>query len=141
MEEEMELTAIEIVWSLPEFQEEITGIVPNFGGQMFWYNITHNRTATRLATSGFDYGAERKPLNLLGAKTIHGSVFVAVEFPDQEIVKFLKQYGQLRSEHLRRLCYTEEGFTSIERGIYVAEFITRERSASGGRHPRFGNIF
>ena len=27
------------------------------------------------------------------------SVFVAVEFPDQEIVNFLKQYGQLKSEN------------------------------------------
>ena len=36
------------------------------------------------------------------------SVFVAVEFPDQEIVNFLKQYGQLKSENLRRLCYNEE---------------------------------
>ena len=36
------------------------------------------------------------------------SVFVAVEFPDQEIVNFLKQYGQLKSVNLRRLCYNEE---------------------------------
>ena len=46
--------------------------------------------ATRLATSGFDYGAERKPLKLLGARTIHVSVFVAVEYPDQDIVKISK---------------------------------------------------
>ena len=36
------------------------------------------------------------------------SVFVALEFPDQEIVNFLKQYGQLKSVDLRRLCYNEE---------------------------------
>ena len=36
------------------------------------------------------------------------SVFVALEFPDQEIVNFLKQYGQLKSENLRRLSYNEE---------------------------------
>ena len=89
---------------------------------MFRYNITHNDAATRLAMSGFDYGTERKPLKLLGAKTIHVSVFVAVEFRDHEIVKFLKPYG-----HLRRLCYTEDGFTSIECGILVAEFISLEK--------------
>ena len=127
MEEEMELTAIEIVRSLPEFQEEITGIVPNFGGKCFDITLRTTDAATRLAKSGFDYGAERKPLKLLGAKTIHVSVFVAVEFPDQEVIKFLKQYGQLKSEHLRRLCYTEEGFTSIERGIRVAEFISLDK--------------
>lgn len=118
----MELTAIEIVRSLPEFQEEITGIVPNFGGKCFDITLSTTNAATRLATSGFDYGAERKPLKLLGAKTIHVSVFVAVE-----IVKFLKQYGQLKSKHCRRLCYTEEGFTSFERGIRVAEFISLEK--------------
>ncbi|CAH3171683.1 unnamed protein product [Porites evermanni] len=55
------------------------------------------------------------------------SVFVAVEFPDQEIVNFLKQYGQLKSENLRRLCYNEEGFRNIERGISVAEFTSLDR--------------
>ena len=122
MEEEMELTAIEIVRSLPEFQEEIVGIVPNFGGKCFDITLRTTDAATCLAMSGFDYGAERKPLKLLGVKTIHVSVFVAVEFPDQDIVKFLKQYG-----HLRRLCYTEDGFTSIECGILVAEFISLEK--------------
>ena len=55
------------------------------------------------------------------------SVFVAVEYPDQEIVNFLKQYGQLKSENLSCLCYTEEGFTNIERGIRVAEFTSLDR--------------
>ena len=123
----MELTAIEIVWFLPEFQQEFTGIVPNIGGKCFNITLRTTDAATRLAMSGFDYGAERKPLKVLGAKTIHVSVFVTVEFSDQETVKFLKQYGQLKSEHLRPLCYTEEGFTSIERGICVAEFISLEK--------------
>ena len=118
----MELTAIEIGRSLPEFQEEVAGIVPNFGGKCFDITLRTTDAATCLAMSGFDYGAERKPLKLLGAKTIHVSVFVAVEFRDQEIVKFLKQYG-----HLRHLCYTEDGFFSIECGILVAEFISLEK--------------
>lgn len=36
------------------------------------------------------------------------SVFVALEFPNQEIVNFLKQYGQLKLVNLRHLCYNEE---------------------------------
>ena len=93
------------------------------------FDITLRSTdaATRLATSGFDYRPERKPLKLLGARAIHVSVFVAVEYPDQEIVNFLKQYGQLKSENLRRLCYTKEGFTNIERGIHVSEFTSLDR--------------
>ena len=127
VEDNMEINALEIFRSLPDFQEEITGIVPNFGGKCFDITLRSTEAATRLATSGFDYGAERKPLKLLGAKTIHVSVFVAVEFPDQEIVKFLQQYGQLKSENLRRLCYNEEGFRNIERGIRVAEFTSLDR--------------
>ena len=87
---------------------EITGIVPNFGGKFFDITLHSTDAATRLAMSGFDYGAERKLLKLLGARTIHISVFVAVEYPDQDIVNFLKQYGQLKSENLCRLCHTEE---------------------------------
>ena len=127
VEDNMEINALEIVRSLPDFQDEITGIVLNFGGKCFDITLRSTEAATRLATSGFDYGAERKPLKLLGAKTIHVSVFVAVEFPDQEIVKFLQQYGQLKSENLRRLCYNKEGFRNIERGIRVAEFTSLDR--------------
>ena len=127
VEDGMEINALEIVRSLPDFKEKITGIVPNFGGKCFDITLRSTDATTRLATSGFDYGAERKPLKLLGARTIHVLVFVAVEYPDQKIVNFLKQYGQLKTENLRRLCYTEEGFTSIECGIRVAEFTSLNR--------------
>ena len=127
VDEGMEINALEIVRSLPDFQEEIMGIVPNFGGKCFDITLRSIDAATRLATSGFDYGPERKPLKLLGAKTIHVSVFVAVEFPDEEIINFLKPYGQLKSENLRRLYYNEDGFRNIERGIRVAEFVSLDR--------------
>ena len=35
VEDGMEITALEIVRSLPDLKEEITGIVPNFGGKCF----------------------------------------------------------------------------------------------------------
>ena len=127
VEDGREINAFETVRSLPDFQEEITGIVPNFGGKCFDITLRYTDAATRLATSCFDYGPKRKPLKLLGARTIHVSMFVAVEYPDQEVVNFLKLYGQLKSENLCRLCYTEEGFTNIERGICVAEFTSLDR--------------
>ena len=127
VEEGMDINAIEIVRSPPDFKEEITGIVPNFGGKCFEIMLRSTDAATRLAMSRFDYGTERKPLKLLGARTIHILVFVAMGYPDQDIVNFLQQYGQLKSENLRRLFYTEEGFTSIERGIRVAEFTSLDR--------------
>ena len=114
----------------PDFQEEITGTVSNFGAKCFDITLRSTDAATRLALSGFDYRSERKPLKLLGVRTIHVSVFIAVEYPDQEIVNFLKQYGQLKSENLRRLYYIEEGFTNIERGIRIAEFTSLDRDLS-----------
>ena len=123
----MDTNAIEIIKSLPDFRDQIAGIVPNFGGKSFDITLKSSEAAARLATSGFDYGAERKPLKLLGAKTIHVSVFVAVEFPDEEVLKILKAYGCLKSDNLRRLYYTEEGCEGIERGIRVAEFLALDR--------------
>ena len=38
------------------------------------------------------------------------------------MLELLKQYGELKSENLRRLYFQEEGFSHIERGIRVAEF-------------------
>ena len=116
VEEGMDVNTIETEWSLPDFKEEITGIVPNFGGECFDIMLRFTDTATHLATSGFDYGAERKALKLLGARTIHLLVFVAVEYPNQDIVNCLKQYGQLKSENLDRvdhtfLCRTLECFS------------------------------
>ena len=85
----MDTNAIEIIKSLPDFREQIAGIVPNFGGKCFDITLKTTEAAARLATAGFDYGAERKPLKLLGAKSIHVSIFVAVEFPDKEVLKIL----------------------------------------------------
>ena len=127
VDEGMDINALEIARSLPDFREDITGIVPNFGGKCFDITLRSTDAATRLATSGFDYGPERKPLKVLGAKTIHVLVFVAVEFTDDEILNFLKPYGQLKSENLRRLCYNEDDFRNIERGIRVAEFVSLDK--------------
>ena len=44
VEDGMEINALEIVRSLPDFKEEITGIVPNFRGKCF--NITLRSTVT-----------------------------------------------------------------------------------------------
>ena len=46
VEDGMEINAIEIVRSLPEFQEEITGIVPNFGGKCFDITLRSTDAAT-----------------------------------------------------------------------------------------------
>lgn len=54
------------------------------------------------------------------------SVFVVVAFPDQEIVNFLKQYGQLKSENLRRLCYNEEALETSS-VAYVAKFTSLDK--------------
>ena len=123
----MEVDALSIIRSLPEFQGEITGVVPLFGGRCFDITLRSVESATRLASTGFDYESTIRPLRLLGAKRIHVSVFLPVEYPDMDLINLLKRYGQLKSENLRRLFYTEPGFTHIERGIRVAEFTKIDR--------------
>ena len=119
--------ASSIVRSLPDFQAEMVGVVPQFGGKCFDITLRCVESATQLATIGFDYVNQVKPLRLLGARSIHVSVFVSVEFPDKELISFLKQYGQLKTDTLRRLYYSNEGFNHIERGIRVAEFVTLDK--------------
>ena len=66
-------------------------------------------------------------MRLLGARTIHVSIFISVEFPDKNLISFLKQYGQLKTDNLRRLYYSDEGYENIERGIRVSEFVSLDR--------------
>ena len=53
VEDGMEINAIETVQSLPDFQEEIAGIVPSFGGKCFDITLRSTDAATRLAMSSF----------------------------------------------------------------------------------------
>ena len=98
-----------------------------YKGKCIDITLRDHEVATRLAASGFDYGDVRKPLRLLGEKPIHVSCFVPVEFPDNMMVDLLKQYGELKTENLRRLYFQEEGFSHIEREIRVAEFVKISR--------------
>ena len=45
-----------------------------------------------------------------------------MEYPDVELVNFLKTYDKMKSDALRRLYYGEEGFSNVEHGISIAEF-------------------
>lgn len=122
VEEDMEIDALEIAKSLPEHVPNITGIVPQFRGKCFDITLDTAEAAIKLSTAGYDYGDARKPLRLLGAKSIHMSIFVSVEFPDDSLISLLEQYGELKFCKLHRLHFAEEGFTHIERGVRVAEF-------------------
>ena len=127
IKEDMRIDSLQVIALLPDFQADITGVVPFFGGKCIDITLRNHEVAARLAASGFDYGDIRKPLHLLGEKLIHASCFVPVELPDNVVVELLKQYGELKTENLRRLYFQEEGFSNIERGIRVAEFVKINR--------------
>jgi len=110
---DMETDALEIVKSLPDFAKDICGIVCQFGGKCFYITLNTAEAAAKLANSGYDYGKIRKPFNLLVVKTIHVSIFVSVEFPDEDLLSLLKKYGEVKISRLRRLHFQEEGFTHI----------------------------
>ena len=100
--------------------------MPLYGSKYFNITLTSAEAATHLATAGFDYETTIKPLRLHGPCGIHVSVFVSVEFPDEHLISLLKQYGQLMSDQLQGLYFTE-GFTHIEGGIRMAEFILLDK--------------
>lgn len=122
IDDDMRMDSLEVITSLPEYEADITGVVPLFGGKCIDITLRDHEVAARLAASGFDYGDIRKPLRLLGEKAVNVSCFVPVEFPDSVVLELLKQYGELKTENFRRLYFQEEGFSHIERGIRVAEF-------------------
>ena len=124
--DDVRTNALSIVQSFPDFKEDIIGVVPQFGGRCFDITVRDTEVAARLAQSGFDY-KQHIPLKLLGAKSIHVSVFVCVEYLDGDLLTFLQQYGQLKSPTLRRLYYNDDGYQHIERRIRVAEFISLEK--------------
>ena len=123
VEDGMEINAIEIVRSLPEFQEEITGIVPNFGGKCTQiYRCCNTPGHVR-----FWLWAGTKAAKTTGSENHPHLGVCCCRIPWSGDRQLLKQYGQLKSENLRRLYYTDEGFTNIEHGILVAEFTSLDR--------------
>ena len=68
-EDGIELDALTLVRSLPDFQTSITGVVPMFGGKCFDITLDTPENASHLAQAGFDYDNTVKPLRLLGAHT------------------------------------------------------------------------
>ena len=128
VDDDMETAALEIAKSLPAFADDICGIIPQFGGKCFDITLKTAEAAAKLALAGYDHGDIRKPLGLLGANTTHVSVFVSVEFPDEDLLALLEKYGELKTRPLRRLYFQEENFMHIKKGIRVAEFskITRD---------------
>ena len=80
-----------------------------------------------LGPGGLRFDHTVTPLRLLGARPIHVSIFVSVEYPDVELLPFLKTYGKMKTDALRRLYYNEEGFSHTERGIRVAEFVSLDK--------------
>lgn len=90
IEVDMRIDSLQVIASLPDFQADITGVLPLFGGKCIDITLRDHEVAARLAVTGFDYGDIRKPLRLLGEKPIHVSCFVTVEFPDNVVVDPLK---------------------------------------------------
>ena len=118
----MDIDALQIAKSLSDFAGNICGIVPQFRGRCFDITFDSAEAAASLAQAGYDHGDIRKPLKLSIARSIHMSIFVSVEFPDEELLNLLATYGALKTRHLRRLHFPNEGIHHIENGVRVAEF-------------------
>lgn len=67
-------------------------------------------------------------LNLLGSRSIHVSVFVSVEFPNETLLNTLATYRKLKSQAVSHCYFKEEGLQHLENGACVVEFkrLTRD---------------
>ncbi|CAH3114811.1 unnamed protein product, partial [Porites lobata] len=119
IENDRRIDSLQVIASLPNFQADITCVVPRFGGKCIDITLRDRKVTTRLAASGFDFGDLQKLLRLLGKRAIHVPSFVRAEFPENVVIDLLKQYRELKTEN--------EGFSHIERGICVAEFVKINR--------------
>ena len=68
IEDDMRIDSVQVIASLPDFQADITDILPLFGGKCIDITLRDHEVAARVAASGFDYGDIQKPLRLLGEK-------------------------------------------------------------------------
>ena len=105
IENDMRIDSLQVIASLPNFQPDITCVVPLFGGKCIDITLRDHKVTARLAVSGFDYGDLQKLLRLLGKRAIHVPWFVRAEFPENVVVNLLKQYRELKTQNVRRLYF------------------------------------
>ena len=116
-----------IINALGLSKEDVVGIVPLYGGQCFDITVTTPEKAVEIAQKGLPLNDKLQSLTLLGRKTIAVSVFVSIEFPDELLLKLLKTYGELKSDHVRRLYFRDEGLTHLENGTRIVEFVRLDK--------------
>lgn len=105
IENDMRIDSLQVIASLPNFQPDITCVVPLFGGKCIDITLRDHKVTARLAVSGFDYGDLQKLLRLLGKRAIHVPWFVRAEFPENVVVNLLKQYRELKTQNVCRLYF------------------------------------
>ena len=105
LENDMRIDSLQVIASLPNFQADITCVVPRFRGKCIDITLRDRKVTTRLAASGFDFGDLQKLLRLLGKRAIHVPSFVRAEFPENVVIDLLKQYRELKTENVHRLYF------------------------------------
>lgn len=102
--------------------KELVAIVPLYSGKCYDITFRMMEYATALATRGLEVDGATFPKTLLGTKSLHVSVFVLVEYPDELLLKTLRRYGELKTDGIRRAYFKEEGLRHLENGAHVVEF-------------------
>ena len=109
IDDDMRMDPLEVITSLPEYEADITGVVPLFGGKCIDITLRDHEVAARLAASGFDYGDIRKPLCLLGEKAVNVSCFVPVEFPDSVVLELQNSMESLKQRTFAASIFRRRG--------------------------------
>ena len=108
-------------------KEELVGLVPRYGGKCYDITTKSAESASILVVEGLNLDGSHDTLTLLGVRSIHVSVFVSVEFPDELLLDTLSVYGELKSRAVRRVYFKDEGLQHLENGARVVEFTRLKR--------------
>lgn len=73
---------------------KLVATVPLYSGKFYDITLWSHETATALATCGLTVDRATYPLMLLTVISLHVSVFVSVEYPDDLLLKTLRCYGE-----------------------------------------------
>ena len=121
IDDDMRINSLEVIASLPEYQADITGVVPLFGGKCINITLRDHEVAARLCHKWLWFWRHSQTPTPPRRKTYTCFVFCTCGIPRQRCVGTFKTIWRAENREPSPPYFQEEGFSHIERGICLAE--------------------